>query len=79
MREGSLQVSELLLLGKSSPDRGNSRYKGPEAGVCLIQYLATSWGFNCGQGRYSEVMFLWRGPEIGVSPKSISQLVRGRS
>lgn len=42
MREGSLQVSELLLLGKSSPDRGNSRCKGPEAGVCLIQYLATS-------------------------------------
>ena len=40
VREGSLQLPKLLLLRKSCPEGGNSKCKGPEAGVCLIQYLA---------------------------------------
>ena len=41
-KEGSLQLSDLLLLGKSSPGRGNNKCKCPEVVVFLIQYLAAS-------------------------------------
>ena len=34
--EGGEIVSHMAIRAKSIPDRGNSKYKGPEVGPCLV-------------------------------------------